>query len=430
LAFPLFERFRAAAAAFRQPVAAPPTGPMAMAEFMGPDDPRFKEWLRNALLGGGGGGVSVAEAMANPAVKRGMDLLSGSVAMLPLSMVRSRGMNPVALPDHPLHRVLAIKPNPWMSPFDFKRVMMLRLLQDGRAFAQVVRLNGRVTGLIPLWREQVRYEQDYDYEPRYWLRDADGRERRAAPGEILHLRDMDYCGPESPSRIQHAAEAIMLAQAVQVASRALFDNNLKPGGIVTHPKTLSPAAQNRILESIEARKGAANAGRWMVLEEGMSAAPWVQSLADSQGVEQMRMQVEQISRVLGIPRPLMMMDETNWGSGVEQLGHLFVRFGLNMWFRIFEEAINVTLLPEADLRAGVSADFDESELLRGTMKDLATFLGKALGGGGSASFLTQNEARNMVGYAAHDDGNELFGPSANAAAGDGREPTDQPENQP
>jgi HK97 family phage portal protein len=428
LALPLFERFRAAAAAFRHPVAAQPTGPMAMAEFMGPDDPRFKEWLRNALLGGEGA-VSVKEALKVPAVQRATDLLSGSVAMLPLSMVRSRSMNPEQLPDHPLHRVLYVKPNPWMSPFDFKRVMMVRLLTDGRAFAQVVRLNGRVTGLIPLWREQVRYEQDYDYEPRYWLRDADGRERRAAPGEILHLRDMDYCGPESPSRVQYAGEAIVLAQAVQVASRALFDNNLKPGGIVTHPKTLSPAAQNRILEAIEARKGAANAGRWMLLEEGMSATPWIESMKDAQGIEQRRMQIEEISRVFGIPRPLMMVDETGWGSGIEQLGHLFVRFALNMWFRIWEEAINLTLLTEVDLRAGVSADFDESELLRGTSKDLSNFLGKALGGGGSASFLTQNEARHMVGYPAHDDGNELFGPSASAAAGNEREPTDQPENQ-
>ncbi len=406
-------------------------GPRAMAEaFMGPDDPRFKEWLRNALLGGTGGGVSVSEAMRNPSVQRSVDLLSGSLAMLPLNMVRSRSMNPEPVPDHPLQRVLALKPNPWMSPFDFKRVMMVRLLTEGRAFAQVIRLGGRVTGLIPLWREQVRFEQDYDYEPRYWLRDADGRERRALPGEILHLRDMDYTGPLSPSRVQYAAEAILLANAAQVAARALFDNNLKPGGLVTHPKTLSKDAQNRILEAIEARKGPANAGRWMVLEEGMTASPWSQTMADSQAVETQKMQIEQVSRVFGIPRPLMMMDETGWGSGIEQLGHLFVRFALNMWFRVWEEAINVTLLSDADLRAGVSADFDESELLRGTMKDLAAFLGKALGGGGSATFLTANESRHIVGYPRHPDGDELYGPSSNTTSAEDDREQVQPGNQP
>jgi HK97 family phage portal protein len=195
----LFDALRSRLASWLQPQAA--AGPVAMAEFRGPDDPRFKEWLRSALLGGAEG-VAIAQALKVPAVQRAVDLLSGSIAMLPLGVVGSRSLNPVPLPDHPLQRVLHLRPNPWMSPFQFKREMMVRLLTQGRALALVARMNGRVTGLVPLWREQVRIEQTYSNAPVYYLMGPDGRERRAAPGEILDLRDMDYAGVASPSRVQ------------------------------------------------------------------------------------------------------------------------------------------------------------------------------------------------------------------------------------
>ena len=46
-----------------------------------------------------------------------------------------------------------------------------------------------------------------------------------------------------------------------------------------------------------------------------------------------------MSRFSGVPRPLLMFDETSWGSGIEQLGLYFVTYCLMVWFIIWEEAI-------------------------------------------------------------------------------------------
>ena len=90
-----------------------------------------------------------------------------------------------------------------------------------------------------------------------------------------------------------------------------------------------------------------------------------------------------------------MMDDTSWGSGIEQLGIFFVQYGLQHWFDIWEDEVALKLLTEkeSDLYA---AKFNEHALLRGTLKDQADFFAKALGSGGSKPFMKQNEVRDRL----------------------------------
>lgn len=378
-------------------------GPMAEAVTFSLDDPRFKEWMRGQIIGG-----SATEALKLPSVQRAHRLICESIAMLPLRMVRSIDKNPEAAPRHPLHRILATKPNPWMTPYTFKGIMQANVLEHGEAFALIIRGRDRISGLVPLARGRVRTEQIDYFEPVHFIREADGRERKAERGELLHVRDLALAGAGCKSRVEWASEAISLAQSAQLAAKALYDNGLRIGGAITHPKSLSPDAQARLKGGMAAAKGAKNAGSWVVLEEGVTVTPFEAKAVDAQVLDQRRLQVEEVARVYGVPRPMMMLDETGWGSGIEQLAHLFVRFTLNPWFKSWEEALALACLSDNDLANGYAADFDERELLRGTMKDQAAFFAKALGSGGQPGWMTPNETRDVVGLPAHPDGNDLY----------------------
>lgn len=131
--------------------------------------------------------------------------------------------------------------------------------------------------------------------------------------------------------------------------------------------------------------------------------------ANSQNLEQRKHQIEEIARAFGVPRPLLMMDETAWGSGIEQLAILFVTMCLRHWFTAWEGAINTTLLTAGE-RVSLYSDFDERELLRGSMTDQANYFSAALGSGGHAPWLTPNEARDSAGYGRHPDGDSLTNP--------------------
>jgi HK97 family phage portal protein len=112
-------------------------------------------------------------------------------------------------------------------------------------------------------------------------------------------------------------------------------------------------------------------------------------------LEQRKHQAEEVSRFTGVPRPLLMFDETSWGSGIEQLGLFLVTYCLLPWFNAWEEVVAQSLLTEVEQMTHY-AKFNEAALLRGSLKDQAEFLAKALGGPGATGFMMPNEAREKM----------------------------------
>ena len=103
-----------------------------------------------------------------------------------------------------------------------------------------------------------------------------------------------------------------------------------------------------------------------------------------------------------MPRPLLGVDDTSWGSGIDVLGQFFVRYGLNPWFEAWEQAIERSLLDDAEAEI-YQAKFNAGALLRGSMKDQAEFFAKGLGAGGHAPFLHPDEPREWLDMPKRDD---------------------------
>jgi HK97 family phage portal protein len=150
-------------------------------------------------------------------------------------------------------------------------------------------------------------------------------------------------------------------------------------------------------ESLEsAYTGAQNAGKWMLLEENAKANRWSNTAKDAQQIESRDHQIEEVARAFGVPRPLLMMDDTSWGSGIEQLAIFFIQYTLAPWFICWEQALARVLLSDRELeREDLQFKFNERALLRGTLKDQADFFAKALGAGGHAPWMSQNEVRDL-----------------------------------
>jgi HK97 family phage portal protein len=368
--------------------------------------PAFYEFVRNGDVGG-----SLEAALNNDAVLRALDLVSGSVAMLPLTMMRRRGGLVVEATDHDLFYLLRYQPNPWQTAHEFKQLMQGWLLLHGNAYAQIVRTLGRVSALVPIDPRSVSPQTDGGMFPlRYNVVTARNEALTLQPQDVLHLRGPSIDGEKGVSRVQKAGDIIQTAYQQQVAARSIYRNGVIAGVALKHPGKLSPEAATRLKTSFEAGySGAANSGKVMVLEEGLEREFPPATAKDAQMVEMRGMLTESIGRVFGVPRPLMFMDDTSWGSGIEQLAMLFVRFGLAPWFSIWEQGITRSLVARSD-RGEVYPDFDERELLRGTMKDQGEFLARALGAGGHRPWMTGNEARDHVGLGRHPDGDGLVAP--------------------
>ena len=348
--------------------------------------------------------VTTAKALENMGLLRCVSLICESIGMLPLNLVE-RGDEKAYATDHAVHNVLKNKPNEFQGPFKFKSTMQLRLLLHGNAYARIIWRGNTVVRMIPLDSRKVTPKMNDDFTVRYEYQRPDGSILILAAREVFHLADLadDEHGLIGLSRVQKAREAIGLALQAQKAAGRIFKNGVMAGGALYHPAKLDDQQFKNIADSLENRyAGADNAHRWMVLEDGMKAEKWSDSAADSQHIENRNHQLEEIARAFGVPRPLLMMDDTSWGSGIEQLGIFFVQYGLQHFFNIWEDEVALKLLSDRD-RERYYAKFNERALLRGTLKDQADFFAKALGSGGSQPWMKANEVRDLQELSKSDD---------------------------
>lgn len=396
------------------------------------NDPNFAAHLRGGAETQSGVVMTPEAALRVSSAFRCIDLIASAVGRLPLQLVRvlADGTRTIEA-DHPLYWLLMHEPNGWQTPFDFKSTMQARALLYENSFALVVWSMGRPIRFIPLDPHRVRVEQLPDYSVLYHYSRPSGGVAVFTPQEILHLRGPSVDGLNGLSRTRYAREALGLALKAEQAAANLFKNGQITPGTLEFPQQLSPEAYQRLQESMQSRRaGGENAGRHMILEEGGKMGSTSASAVDNQHLEMRQYQVEEVARAFGVPRPLLMVDETSWGSGIEQLATMFVRFGLAPWFTVWEEAIARCALTRDERRAGYCVDFDEQELLRGSMKDQADFLSKALGSSGRGGWLTKNEARRATGFSPKPGGDDLPKDAPAGAVPPAPTPEKDPSNEP
>lgn len=340
-----------------------------------------------------GANVTVATALKNATVFRCVSLISYTIGMLPLHLFEA-GDEKLKADSHPLYRLLMLQPNDWQSAFDFKALMQMRALVNGDAFALIVRSIGRPIRLVPLANGMITIRQNEDWTVEYHYQPPKGAKRVFGAHEILHLRGLSMDGLRGMSLVRQAAEAIGLALQAEKAAARLFRNGMLVGGALEHGTKLSPEAYQRLKTSMSERESAEQAHKWLILEEGMKATPFGNSGRDNQHVEMRAHQIEELGRIFGVPRPLLMVDDTSWGSGIDVLGQFFVRYGLAPWFTAWEQAIHRSVLSEAEKRT-LYVKFNEGALLRGSMKDQADFFAKALGSGGHQPWMDADEVRAL-----------------------------------
>ncbi|MNZ02164.1 Phage portal protein [compost metagenome] len=376
--------------------------PMASASgpiFQGLNDPALLEFMRSGQLG------ASTRMLRNTSALRCLSLIGNGLGMLPTSLYRS-GNDKEVVKDHPAHKLLRIKPNPWQTPMEFKSQMQLQLETEGNAYARIIRAAGRPIHLIPFDKGKVDAKLGSNYRMQYRCTTENGGQLTLDQDEILHVRELSFDGVLGLSKRQLSTEVFELAEQAQRAAGNVFKTGVMAGGAIEVPNALSDQAYQRMRTSIkEDHSGAENVNSWMIAEEGAKVNRFGSTAADAQQLESRNHQIEEVARLYGVPRPLLMMDDTSWGSGIEQLAIFFVQFTMMPRFTAWEQALARSLLTDGE-RESFYFKFNERALLRGTLKDQADYFAKALGAGGHQGWHGVNEVRELLDYPA--DSNPKF----------------------
>jgi HK97 family phage portal protein len=364
------------------------------------DSPLLVDFLRDGRATMSGAHVTELVALRNSTYFRGENLIASSIGMLPTFLMRrtvdATGKEVTSkAKDHPLYRLLHKRPNSYQTAFEFKSYMQQLALRDGNAYGLIVSdFRGRVAQIIPMARGSVKPKLSPDWVLTFEYRRPTGGTVTLPAEKVFHFRHpMTRDGLTGLSLKDISRETLGTAAQAERAAGKMLKGGVMAGGALETEQELGDEAINNLKESMRERQlDGEFAGEWLVLEGGLKAKPFIQSAKDAQYDELRKRTVEDIARYMDVPRPLLMMDETSWGTGIEQLGLFFVTYCLMKWFVAWEQAIERSCLTQAEQDADeLYVKFNEGALLRGSLKEQAEFFKAALGP--NQAYRSVNEVR-------------------------------------
>lgn len=307
------------------------------------------------LFGGTTSGQPVNErtAMQTTAVYACVRILAEAVAGLPLHVYRySADSSKERIPHHPLYHLLHDEPNPEMTSFVFRETLMSHLLLWGNAYAQIIRDGrGNPLALYPLLPSKMDVTRARSGNLIYTYR-RDSGESKISPDyetvtlrrdEVLHIPGLGFDGLIGYSPIAMAKNAIGMALATEEYGAKFFANGANPGGVLEHPGVIKDI--QRVKDSWnDAYRGAGNAHRVAVLEEGMKFQAIGIPPEQAQFLETRKFQINEIARIFRVP-PHMVGDlEKSSFSNIEQQSLEFVKYTLDPWVVRWEQSLQQSLV--------------------------------------------------------------------------------------
>lgn len=349
------------------------------------------QWLIDAMIGSAtaaGIRLSPLAALGVPTVYASVNVISRSIASLPLKLYRRRrdGGKDLA-DDHPLYTLLHDAPNDEMTSADFRRAVQANASLRNSGYAYIVRNGlGEVVEMQPIINADIKPERDAATgELFYWLKGE-----RTPKEKILHIRGFTLNGVSGLDTVTTAREAIALSVALQDHGARFFPNASTPSVAIEFPQHMSDAQLKEFAEKFDKHnQGNANAHKRLLLWGGAKLAnkPQVNN-QQSQFLEARTYQDKAICQIFGVPQIKAGITDAAHYNNVEQENQSFITDTIRPWCVQWEQSLNAKLLNERERRR-YFFEFDLNGLLRGDHEARASFYEKMLQNG----LMSRNEAR-------------------------------------
>jgi len=351
--------------------------------------PQFSELFTSSSRTSSGTVVTPETAMAVPEVKGCVKVLSEDVGKTPLRLRKRIAQDAyVDHHEHDLWEVLHDLPNAETDAFTFKREMTADMLLYGVAYAQVVRVDGRVVSLWRLPVPAVRVDRDEQRRKRWTVTTKTGQAVFVFDASVPPVLEIKFDSP-----IQHCRELIGTALTLQKYTGRFFSNGARPSGALITPDVLDEEAMSRLRKSWQdAYGGAENAHKVAVLEDGLTFTPFASPNDHAQLNELMLTLRSQIAGAFRVP-PFKIADlsKSNY-SNVEALSIEYLTGTLDPLFTAWEMAIRRDLLTTRQYNV-YTAQFDRSALIQSDMASLHS----ALATGRQNGIYSVNDCRKKLG---------------------------------
>lgn len=202
------------------------------------------------LLYNGANSYSTSKAMLLSTVYRCVEVISDSVAQLPLEpyKIDSEGFK-IKFTSHPSYRLLNSEPNSRMSRFTFIKTLVVSTLLKGNGYAYIERdSEGNAVALhyIPSELVTIIKPKTLKDNTAYSITGI-GNVIEAC--NMIHILNFSYDGVEGISTLQHAKNTLGLAADSEAHASGFFKGGANLAGILTVQSTLTSKQKNDLKSS-------------------------------------------------------------------------------------------------------------------------------------------------------------------------------------
>ena len=374
-----------------------------------PKDPGLVNILGLGIDTSSGIPVDPDRALCLGAVYQAVRIISETVAQVPLLTYERTGeMGKRRATDHPLFSVLASRPNPEQTSFEWRETMVGHMALRGNAYSEIVMDGGgAVRELWPIHPDRVRLERNRQRQRSYVINLPEGGQVVFPARKVLHLKTL-----WGKSVVSLARESIGVGLALDEYAGRFFSNGASPRGAMMMPvgknlgatTELAEPSRKRLRQSFEETHGGVkNFHRILILEDGMTWQQIGMSQQDAQFLESRRFQVTDIARWFNLPAHMLNDLEKATFSNISQQAIAFVRYSMMPWFGRIEQGLSMKLLTETEQRTHF-VEFLVDGLLRGDMEARGKFYTQLF----QIGVLSPNEIRSRENDNPYEGGDEHF----------------------
>ena len=328
--------------------------------------------------------ISADKSLKLSAVYRAVDLISGAVAMLPITLFQDGSRV-----NNDLSYLLNFEPNNINTRFNLFKLVVVDMLQNGNAFLRVIRSRGAVEELRYIKPEDVTILHDTkNNRKRYRIKDVG----EVDDSEMMHFMNITLDGIKGISVLEAARRSLGIAWASETSANNFFERGGAVSGVLAGKAVLSETQKLQIREQWKEIM-ACDEGGIAILGNDMTYTPIHVSAADSQLLESRGFNVAEVARFYGVS-PTLLGDLTRSSYATFEATTLdFLTNCLQPRLTNIEQELNRKLLLRREKQElKMHFAYETEDLLRCTKTEMAQYYRDMINNG----VMTVNEVRQKL----------------------------------
>lgn len=317
--------------------------------------------------------VTAESVIGMTAMWRAINILAETIASLPFEVIEHKKNGDIDLAtDHSVYNLINSEPNPLYTSFTYRHTSMVHACLFGN-WVSIIERNQKdnrpsrlhivdarkVTPVLIDSKETNLGELFYKVE---------GHDKTYHSRDVIHVPNLSFSGLGGLNVLATHTDNFGMGLANRDYINTYYKNGSMLGGWIEHPTMLSDDQYNRLKGSFRMEYGGTSgSGSTPVLEAGSKYHQIDANLQDAQSINFAKFNVEDISRITGVPVHMLQSLDRATFNNIEQLSLEFAMYTIRPWVKRIEQEFNRKIFRESE-KGRFKVRLNMDSLLRGDFK--------------------------------------------------------------